>query len=63
MFREMPNRDAILAFGTPSAPLLLAVSDNGSQMIATGTRRFMALVAIAQHFGRPSTPTDQAWIE
>ncbi|SMO83449.1 hypothetical protein SAMN06266982_12340, partial [Propioniciclava tarda] len=49
----MPNRDAILAFGTPSAPLLLAVSDNGSQMIATGTRRFMALVAIAQHFGRP----------
>lgn len=45
------------------SPLLLAVSDNGSQMIATGTRRFMALVAIAQHFGRPSTPTDQAWIE
>lgn len=45
------------------APLLLAVSDNGSQMIATHTRRFMALVAIAQHFGRPSTPTDQAWIE
>lgn len=44
-------------------PLLLAVSDNGSQMIATGTRRFMAMVAIAQHFGRPSTPTDQAWIE
>ena len=44
-------------------PLLLAVSDNGSQMIATGTRQFMALVAIAQHFGRPSTPTDQAWIE
>ena len=32
-------------------------------MIATHTRRFMALVAIAQHFGRPSTPTDQAWIE
>jgi putative transposase len=23
----------------------------------------MALCAIAQHFGRPSTPTDQAWIE
>ncbi len=32
-------------------------------MIATGTRQFMAMVAIAQHFGRPSTPTDQAWIE
>ena len=44
-------------------PLLLAVSDNGSQMIATHTRRFMAMVAIAQHFGRPSTATDQAWIE
>ena len=23
----------------------------------------MALLAIAQHFGRPGTPTDQAWIE
>jgi hypothetical protein len=23
----------------------------------------MALVTIGQHFGRPSTPTDQAWIE
>ena len=27
------------------------------------TREFMAGVAIAQHFGRPYTPTDQAWIE
>ncbi len=45
------------------SPLLLAISDNGSQMIATNTRAFMAMVAIAQHFGRPSTPTDQAWIE
>jgi len=45
------------------SPILLAVSDNGSQMIATHTRQFMAMVAIAQHFGRPSTPTDQAWIE
>jgi transposase InsO family protein len=27
------------------------------------TREFMAAVAIAQHFGRPHTPTDQAWIE
>ena len=45
------------------SPILLAVSDNGSQMIATGTRRFMAMVAIAQHFGRPPRPTDQAWIE
>lgn len=45
------------------SPILLAVSDNGSQMIAGNTRKFMAMVAIAQHFGRPSTPTDQAWIE
>lgn len=44
-------------------PILLAVSDNGSQMISLNTRKFMAMVAIAQHFGRPSTPTDQAWIE
>lgn len=45
------------------SPVLLAVSDNGSQMIASDTRKFMAMFAIAQHFGRPSTPTDQAWIE
>ena len=45
------------------SPVLLAVSDNGAQMIAGDTRKFMAMVAIAQHFGRPSTPTDQAWIE
>jgi transposase InsO family protein len=32
-------------------------------MHANETRRFMALCSIAQHFGRPSTPTDQAWIE
>lgn len=46
-----------------ATPILLAVSDNGSQMIAGDTRKFMAMVAIAQHFGRPATPTDQAWIE
>ena len=45
------------------APLLLAVSDNGPQMTAGTTREFMAMAAIAQHFGRPGTPTDQAWIE
>lgn len=44
-------------------PLLLAISDNGTEMRATDTRRFMALCSIAQHFGRPGTPTDQAWIE
>ena len=44
-------------------PILLAVSDNGRQMTSGSTREFMALCAIAQHFGRPGTPTDQAWIE
>jgi putative transposase len=39
------------------------VSDNGPQMTAHDTRAFMALMAIAQHHGRPHTPTDQAWIE
>lgn len=46
-----------------AVPVLLAVSDNGPQMTSGSTREFMALCAIAQHFGRPGTPTDQAWIE
>ncbi len=46
-----------------SRPILLAVSDNGPQMTSGSNREFMALCAIAQHFGRPGTPTDQAWIE
>ena len=45
------------------APILLAVSDNGTEMRSDGTRTFMAALSVAQHFGRPSTPTDQAWIE
>lgn len=44
-------------------PILLAVSDNGPQMTSNSTREFMALCAIAQHFGRPGTPQDQGWIE
>ena len=44
-------------------PLLLALSDNGPEMRAGDTAAFMALCSIAQQFGRPSTPTDQAWIE
>ena len=32
-------------------------------MTSGSTREFMAMCAIAQHFGRPHTPTDQAWIE
>ena len=47
----------------PSRPILLALSDNGPQMTSGSTREFMALCAIHQHFGRPGTPTDQAWIE
>jgi putative transposase len=46
-----------------SRPVLLALSDNGPQMTSGSTREFMALCAIHQHFGRPGTPTDQAWIE
>jgi len=34
-------------------PILLAISDNGPQMTSGSTREFMALCAIAQHFGRP----------
>jgi putative transposase len=47
----------------PSRPILLVMSDNGPQMTSGSTREFMALCAIHQHFGRPGTPTDQAWIE
>ncbi len=32
-------------------------------MTATDTRTFMALMTIAQHHGRPGTPTDQAHVE
>ena len=49
--------------GDGQLPLLLAISDNGPQMRSHSTREFFAGVAIAQQFGRPHTPTDQAWIE
>jgi len=52
-----------LTIDDESRPILLAVSDNGPQMTSGSTREFLALCAIAQHFGRPHTPTDQAWIE
>jgi putative transposase len=32
-------------------------------MTSGDTREFMALMAIAQHHGRPGTPTDQAHVE
>jgi putative transposase len=44
-------------------PVLIAWSDNGTEMTATDTRQFMAIMAITQHHGRPGTPTDQAPIE
>jgi putative transposase len=46
-----------------AAPILVAWSDNGAEMTADDTRQFMALMAIAQHHGRPGTPTDQAHVE
>jgi transposase InsO family protein len=52
---EVPHPDEL--------PILLAVSDNGPPMSADTTRAFMALCSIAQHFGRPGVPTDQAPIE
>jgi transposase InsO family protein len=44
-------------------PVLLVLSDNGPQMTSGSTREFMALCWLATHYGRPHTPTDQAWIE
>jgi putative transposase len=54
--------------GTPlrdqeDGPILVACSDNGSEMTAIDTRQFMALMTIATHYGRPATPTDQAHVE
>ena len=49
---ELPDPDQI--------PILSAVSDNGAPMTADPTKAFMALCSIAQHFGRPGVPTDQA---
>jgi putative transposase len=51
-----PERDG-------EGPILVAWSDNGAEMTAIDTRQFMALMAIAQHHGRPGTPTDQAHVE
>ena len=47
----------------PDRPILVAVCDNGPAMTSPHTRAYMAMMAIAQHHGRPRTPTDQAWIE
>ena len=66
--RALEDQDLLDAEGLPPAaedglPILVAWSDNGTEMTATDTRQFMALMAITQHHGRPSTPTDQAHIE
>jgi len=44
-------------------PVLAALSGNGPQMTSKATAAFMARARIAQHFGRPSTPDDQARAE
>jgi transposase InsO family protein len=51
------------ALDEETVPVLLAMSDNGPQMRSHTTREFMAACAISRRFGRPGTPSDQAWIE
>jgi transposase InsO family protein len=55
--------DGLPIRGEDEGPILVAWSDNGSEMTAIDTRQFMALMTIAQHHGRPGTPTDQAHVE
>ncbi len=57
--RQDRQLDPDAADDDQARPILLAVSDNGPQMTSGSTREFLALCAIAQHFGRPGTPTDQ----
>ena len=57
------SRSATVADDEDRLPVLIAWSDNGTEMKATDTRQFMAIMAITQHHGRPGTPTDQAPIE
>ena len=59
--RALEDQDLLDADGLPPSvghglPILVAWSDNGSEMTATDTRQFMALMAITQHHGRPGTP-------
>ena len=64
--QALQDQDLLDADGLPPSvqddgrPVLIAWSDNGSEMTATDTRTFMAMMAITQHHGRPGTPTDQA---
>ncbi len=57
------GEDGLPLAGDHDGPILVAWSDNGSEMKSIDTRQFMALMAIAQHHGRPGTPTDQAHVE
>ena len=67
--RALADQGLLTEDGTPptadhdGAPILVAWSDNGAEMTAADTREFMALMTIAQHHGRPGTPTDQAHVE
>jgi len=67
--RALEDQELLGADGLPpergpeDPPILVAWSDNGSEMTAIDTRQFLALMTIAQHHGRPGTPTDQAHIE
>jgi putative transposase len=66
--RALEDQRLIGADGAPPVsgdglPILVAWSDNGAEMTAADTREFMALMTIAQHHGRPGTPTDQAHVE
>jgi putative transposase len=67
--RALEDQGLLAADGLPlrdddqDGPILVAWSDNGAEMTAIDTRQFMALMAIAQHHGRPGTPTDQAHVE
>jgi len=57
------GEDGLPAERDEDGPILVAWSDNGAEMTAIDTRQFMALMTIAQHHGRPGTPTDQAHVE
>jgi putative transposase len=57
------NGSIDLSVDDVSRHILLALSDNGPQMTSGSTREFLALCAIAAHFGRPGCPAAQAWIE
>ena len=65
--RALEDQGLLQDGGTPATadgmPILVAWSDNGAEMTAADTRQFMALMTIAQHHGRPGTPTDQAHVE